>query len=1139
MILKNLIIHNIASIEDAEIRFDQSPLADSEVFLITGKTGAGKSTILDAIALALYGKTPRFTNAKNNATGENTETGVCDERQVLRRGAGEGFVRLVFISNDNVTFEAEWRVRRANGRPDRNIQPKKWSLKNLDSGISYDKDVDIKAEIAKAMDLDFKQFCRTTMLAQGDFSRFLNSEDKEKADILEKITGMDEYSKIGKKINEIFRQKEAEWKDAQNKVDNVAILSDEEKKTITDTVATLDSVHATMKTELATAAEKLNWIDGYERLVQESDRVRTLYDQAMRSLNSAEFKEKEQRIGRWRLSTDPRRWLREIGVDLNAAERVKDEVRRLETEYIAFLNGMRFLSESVDADTGECERINTFIRSEECRIPAYERAGELNALLTSLSGNRKSIRDEQNKAEKNKARLNSEFIPGLQKAQSELDDAMKARDFVLKAVETAEREFENMNIGELRARRNNAAESISKATLAKEKLQSLQNASQRFAQLEQRVAQLENELKASQENLLTLAPLLEGARKAEDAAKVAYDSLKDSVDKFAIAMRIKLKSGDVCPVCLRKIDSAFHSEQSIKEVVEKAMQSYREAEENRKSLEGQFNRAKAASDAQTNSLNTEKASMEADKKALELMRGSTLTAIRAAGVQDADNDLMVLLTDIIKSMSEQKVRLDAEIKAAEIKETEIKELKADLQKKIDEVVLKEIVVRNATDIISQSNKEIEISESLISDKKSANTALEEQIADAVTGEWPVDWRSNPDGYRECLHKKAAEYRESKEKLASLQNAIKSSLASLADADRAKDRILSQTKKYEWLDWNSHAATEARNHPDIAKAATDLVEQLSQKFERFNILVSGIREKKEGVTKFLHENPTFTTEILDELNRVSEDTINADKAWLEKVRNASTEAATRSTDTARRLDDHIARKPEMADSDSKQSVKERTTELEELIKANREEYGSLKQRIEADNANRRALHSLIAEAQNKRGICNSWGRLADLLGDGTGSKFKKIAQSYVLDNLIASANHYMKSLSDRYQLRTSPGTLLIQVEDAYQGYATRATSTLSGGETFLVSLALALGLSDISDTLGVDTIFIDEGFGTLSGEPLQKAVSTLRSLHSNTGKHVGIISHIEELCDTIPVQIVVDQQGNSSTSTIYVKPLCKT
>ncbi|MBO5844711.1 MAG: exonuclease SbcC, partial [Bacteroidales bacterium] len=163
----------------------------------------------------------------------------------------------------------------------------------------------------------------------------------------------------------------------------------------------------------------------------------------------------------------------------------------------------------------------------------------------------------------------------------------------------------------------------------------------------------------------------------------------------------------------------------------------------------------------------------------------------------------------------------------------------------------------------------------------------------------------------------------------------------------------------------------------------------------------------------------------------------------------------------------------------------------------------------------------------------WEKLNKSIGDSTGGKFRKIAQSYVLENLINSANYHLKSLTDRYKLRVKPGSFVIELEDAYNGFTLRPATTISGGESFLISLSLALALSDIGQGLSLDILFIDEGFGTLSKEVLQTAIETLGVLHKTLKKNVGIISHVEELQERIPVQIKVEQQGNNSSSKVSV------
>ena len=231
--------------------------------------------------------------------------------------------------------------------------------------------------------------------------------------------------------------------------------------------------------------------------------------------------------------------------------------------------------------------------------------------------------------------------------------------------------------------------------------------------------------------------------------------------------------------------------------------------------------------------------------------------------------------------------------------------------------------------------------------------------------------------------------------------------------------------------------------------------------------------------------------------------------------------------------HLQSRPDFSEDETLEVIDSRLVELEkELAEAN-EQKGALNQELKNDAENKLKLGMLIEKADIKKSIYLKWSRLNQLIGNATGSTFRKIAQSYILTSLVHAANNYMKTLTDRYTLKVNPGTFVISLEDAYQGFASRAASTISGGESFLISLSLALALSDMGQQWQVDTLFIDEGFGTLSGEPLEKAIETLRSLHSKSGRHVGIISHVEELQERIPVQIQVNQEGHSSSSKVVV------
>lgn len=165
-----------------------------------------------------------------------------------------------------------------------------------------------------------------------------------------------------------------------------------------------------------------------------------------------------------------------------------------------------------------------------------------------------------------------------------------------------------------------------------------------------------------------------------------------------------------------------------------------------------------------------------------------------------------------------------------------------------------------------------------------------------------------------------------------------------------------------------------------------------------------------------------------------------------------------------------------------------------------------------------MHQEIALAGQQ---LEDWAWLNALIGSKEGDKFRKFAQGLTLDNLVWLANHQLNRLHGRYQLqRKASEALELEVVDTWQADAVRDTRTLSGGESFLVSLALALALSDlVSHKTRIDSLFLDEGFGTLDSETLDTALDALDALNAS-GKVIGVISHVEAMKERIPVQIKV-------------------
>ncbi|MDO8774977.1 MAG: SbcC/MukB-like Walker B domain-containing protein, partial [Burkholderiaceae bacterium] len=200
----------------------------------------------------------------------------------------------------------------------------------------------------------------------------------------------------------------------------------------------------------------------------------------------------------------------------------------------------------------------------------------------------------------------------------------------------------------------------------------------------------------------------------------------------------------------------------------------------------------------------------------------------------------------------------------------------------------------------------------------------------------------------------------------------------------------------------------------------------------------------------------------------------------------------------------------------------------------EQMGAQRALLAKDEQHRASQQALFEEISLQTTETDIWQRLDSLVGSARGDKYRKFAQGLTLDHLLHLANRHLARLHGRYLLRRKPtGELELDIVDGWQGDAARDTRTLSGGESFLVSLALALALSDlVSNKTSIDSLFLDEGFGTLDGDTLDIALSALDTLNAS-GKMIGVISHVESLKERIPAQIRVEKGGGVGHSRLVV------
>ena len=287
MKLQKLTIKNLASIEDAVIDFENGPLSEESLFLICGETGAGKTTILDAICLALYNETPRMDHAENEKykdlnqtfSAKKEDVAINDSRQLMRRNTSEAWTELEFTGSNETPYTARWYVARAHRKISGAVQDVRWTLENKKSGAQLNKKNEIKVEIQAAVGLTFEQFCRTTMLAQGDFTKFLQSKESEKSDILEKLTGTSIYSEIGAEIyNQPPRKDGRNTKTRTGSWKASTYLAEEEVATIKEAIATQNAGVKEANEQKTTALAKRDWLKKYSELLLTREQQKKMWE---------------------------------------------------------------------------------------------------------------------------------------------------------------------------------------------------------------------------------------------------------------------------------------------------------------------------------------------------------------------------------------------------------------------------------------------------------------------------------------------------------------------------------------------------------------------------------------------------------------------------------------------------------------------------------------------------------------------------------------------------------------------------------------------------------------------------------------------------------------------------------------------
>ena len=1026
MKLKKLDINNIASVSRASIDFTSAPLADSPIFLICGETGSGKSTILDAICMALYNKTPRLSNG--NRTEENIyregsqEISIVSVNQLLKKGEKEGSIMLQFEGADGTDYLAEWKCRvNRNGK----LEDETWSITDSAGHVNNSKGRARMEKMTEIIGLDYDQFCRTSMLAQGQFTQFLKASSQDKSDILEKITGTEIYAAVGDRIHKKAKEASDAFKVADREVDSVKLLNDDVKGAYRKEIAEIEDLN-----EKNTS--NINLLD---RMLKAFEAIGSA-DATIKKCNETLAGAK---VTFSSLAAD-------LAYRKDSCANMKEQADRLSAQ-IEEQKGDSVMYANVQAIESHLGNIT---RQRGIREEQKTKLEKENGLLTTESEALSAINEKKNIAEDKLAKRNQAVADAIQ-AKNALDP------------EGVERE------------RKSIADGLELVRKAGADYATIQSKAENIALAREDYAKVEDEIKADRQSVENLRQKAEEADRQYKEVQAVYNRQAQVLDDAAVRIREWLREtgADECPVCHAKIVSLTTTAQEedrlrpLKELVEKKNGE-------KEAANTEFTRARTALTTKESSHATAGGRIKKAADEMKKMKEVFGAKYSSLGITGTEEDLKAILEKQADALGISKTANESNIMAVGEKQKAI-----DAAVREHDAFLKNEVgplndeYNAANTRITKIKGRIDAASTLI---RQASSSEEESLRKAHSlisiPDWEKIWEVDAEAFISSLKEKAGAYNAAVKSLEILKESIKNSEKTINEATEVCGKI----------------------NPAACGFAEESV--IPAKFQGNAISTWG---SLESTVKKAFEDISFANQII---------------ADNKETLHLSFEA---NPDLPQSKDELLMKKEEL-----RKEMIDRSTRL-----------GVLRQTIADDDLKAAELKDKIEKRDEASRVNAQWKTLDELFGGKDGFTFKKIAQSYIMQDILNHANSYLRKIAPRYELTAQPGSLVILVKDNEEG-GVRSGNTLSGGEGFVISLSLALGLSSLAEnSISVDTIFIDEGFGTLSQEWLNSVMAALEKLNATSGKHVGIISHIEDLQKRIPTVIEV-RKTNATTSEISIR-----
>lgn len=1045
MIIKELHIRNIASIEKADIDFDKDlneAFTDTPapVFLISGDTGAGKSVILDAIAMALYKTTPRLSGVNNsnnntftNSLGENIR--VASIQQYTRLGIApndECYSEVKFEGNDSKTYTVRLSLGLCKGRkkiegenPIKYNKPE-WSL--VADGLTYSKDGDITAMILEAVGLSFEQFSRMAMLAQGQFASFLTGGKKERETILERLTNTERFTDYGTAISNLHKRAFGQ------------VLNCEE-------ACKLEEQHTLKEPELNT-------------LLQEKDEKGKQKDALSESISAL-----TQQIGRVNLIEDKRQTIhvaQERLTNLTDVSALQAVFATLASDLVDREHQLGSLHEAIKKD-------EQWLEARKKQDDLYEKAGEYLLQLDQLkekTGDMERLGRQKKAAEDQVETLRA----ALADANDKLEQAKQAVDSKQKEIDAKIQEREALHPEEIQSRLNQLGDEKAKLEKLQSDIQQYNTAYTKHQELLAEIDKDEKALVALKEELKKKEESFQKAKEAYEHANSQFVTIGSSIDDAMVALRQRLiqEHAKTCPLCGQDIAHELPSTDDLQHVIAPFEEEKNRCKQNMDKAEKERNDAKTTYDTSKGTVDAK--TRQADKQKEDNKREhQRIVSIADSLHLDREQKYPAQIEGRLEKNREDTITLSGTSKKAEALQKEINNLLEQKKPLETTKTSAEAAQQKAQNAFNDNERTIKDCETKTAEAAAKKTELSTKLSAVLQPVYP-DWTDDIDATKTRLDTATQEYKEVKKR-------------------------------------RDERASKAQQTQTLLKGISGIKGSIIEKHPEWDVAYSGTTHPSGDITR---EWNTLFADVSQNLSDIAS----------QKTTIADAQNAIKST-----LVELKVEKEE--DIPEKAALETQKEALEKDKEALVERLGSIQSRLEENKLNQDKVDQAKKNLEKAQESLKKWDVLNDYFG---GTRFRTLVQTYVLRPLLNNANVYLQKITKRYVLTCSEENeqLSILVLDNDNKKQVRSATLLSGGERFMVSLALSLALSSLNrPDLNVNILFIDEGFGTLDEKSLDSVMETLGRLQEIAGmkeRRVGIISHRTELEERLPVQIRVEKRG---------------